>query len=294
MLRRLLAVTFLAGSVAAVSAAERATFLLTNGERITGVVAYSGSSIFRRAAQGDFLVRPDGGDVRTVPADTVALIDFVGGQPPVNELAALDDETPHTISLRTGTFLYGRLVGLVAGDFARWENLNGQRQDIPLRNIRRIFLNAESTRTQYGFRASQPGNARDLEARGSGRGWARGRQGDNGLFVSGNMTWTDTGVTVQRGEPIRFRARGEIAYSHNAGEAAGPDGNRALRRDAYPLSGEGVGALIGRVNNGRPFLIGSSMEPIAMPASGRLFLGINDDNFGDNSGGFRVIVMRNQ
>jgi hypothetical protein len=29
-----------------------------------------------------------------------------------------------------------------------------------------------------------------------------------------------------------------------------------------------------------------------MPAAGRLFLGINDDNFNDNSGEFRVEITR--
>jgi hypothetical protein len=29
-----------------------------------------------------------------------------------------------------------------------------------------------------------------------------------------------------------------------------------------------------------------------MPASGQLFLGINDDNLTDNQGGFRVLIQR--
>jgi hypothetical protein len=29
-----------------------------------------------------------------------------------------------------------------------------------------------------------------------------------------------------------------------------------------------------------------------MPATGRLMLGINDDDFDDNSGSFRVVVIR--
>jgi hypothetical protein len=31
-----------------------------------------------------------------------------------------------------------------------------------------------------------------------------------------------------------------------------------------------------------------------MPANGRLYLGINDDTFEDNSGGFRVSVSRSR
>ena len=50
-----------------------------------------------------------------------------------------------------------------------------------------------------------------------------------------------------------------------------------------------LGALIGRVGNGDPFGIGGQ-ESVPMPDSGELFLGVNDANFGDNSGEFRVIV----
>ena len=51
------------------------------------------------------------------------------------------------------------------------------------------------------------------------------------------------------------------------------------------------GALIGKIGpNGKPFVIGASTAPIRMPATGRLMLGVNDDNFNDNSGTFEVIV----
>jgi len=54
-----------------------------------------------------------------------------------------------------------------------------------------------------------------------------------------------------------------------------------------------VGALIGRVgNNGKPFAIGMQTQPLPMPASGRLFLGVNDNELGDNSGAFTVIVTK--
>jgi hypothetical protein len=53
-----------------------------------------------------------------------------------------------------------------------------------------------------------------------------------------------------------------------------------------------AGALIGRVGtNGEPFAIGSGVT-IAMPESGQLFLGINDDGFADNQGEIRVDISR--
>jgi len=50
-----------------------------------------------------------------------------------------------------------------------------------------------------------------------------------------------------------------------------------------------AGALIGRIDNGPPFGIGNQTSLIA-PASGILYLGVNDDNVGDNSGQFQVLI----
>jgi hypothetical protein len=55
----------------------------------------------------------------------------------------------------------------------------------------------------------------------------------------------------------------------------------------------GVGGLIGRVGyNGKPFPIGSTRTPIAMPTNGKLFLGINDFIFADNAGSFAVTISQ--
>jgi hypothetical protein len=40
------------------------------------------------------------------------------------------------------------------------------------------------------------------------------------------------------------------------------------------------------------FMIGDSGQSIRMPASGELFLGVNDDHFPDNQGSFEVILRR--
>ena len=53
-----------------------------------------------------------------------------------------------------------------------------------------------------------------------------------------------------------------------------------------------VGGLIGRVGNSAPFPIGSNTQPIRMPATGALMLGVNDNELGDNSGFFSVVITR--
>jgi hypothetical protein len=51
-----------------------------------------------------------------------------------------------------------------------------------------------------------------------------------------------------------------------------------------------AGALIGRVGPVGIFGIGSQTTPLTMPADGRLFLGINDDEVADNTGEYTVDV----
>jgi hypothetical protein len=113
-----------------------------------------------------------------------------------------------------------------------------------------------------------------------------------GITVQANQQWTPTGVTVRQGERIRFQTSGQIQLSNDAQDIAGAAGSMQQRKaDRAPLPGNFAGALIGRVGNGQPFPIGDQTE-VTMPAGGQLFLGINDDELGDNRGEFRVKVQR--
>lgn len=67
---------------------------------------------------------------------------------------------------------------------------------------------------------------------------------------------------------------------------------RRIRGSAITLSvGLGAGGLIGRIGTGKPFRIGSK-NTLPTQEAGKLYLGINDNVFGDNSGEFRVTVIR--
>ena len=65
-------------------------------------------------------------------------------------------------------------------------------------------------------------------------------------------------------------------------------GSRVVLESYY----EPPGGLIGRVGTSAPFPIGSNSQPIVMPADGRLMLGVNDNEPGDNSGAFTVTVTK--
>jgi hypothetical protein len=53
----------------------------------------------------------------------------------------------------------------------------------------------------------------------------------------------------------------------------------------------GAGGLIARVGKDKPFKIGAKAE-LAMPASGALFLGVNDNFFDNNKGEFHVTITK--
>ena len=111
------------------------------------------------------------------------------------------------------------------------------------------------------------------------------------IVVASNVVWTNTRLTVTRGQRLRFEPSGEIRLSFNSADVARPSGTIGPRHsDTSPIPSARVGALIGRVANGQPFSIGDTPNAVDMPANGRLFLGVNDDQVGDNSGNFVVKI----
>jgi hypothetical protein len=87
---------------------------------------------------------------------------------------------------------------------------------------------------------------------------------------------------------IRFTAEGEVRLSPDASNVARPAGS-VHDRDAG-RGGLAAGALIGRIGNGETFGIGDQTQALRMPASGRLYLGVNDGRLADNAGEFTVRV----
>jgi hypothetical protein len=153
----------------------------------------------------------------------------------------------------------------------------------------------------YGQNGSGDGfSNRNGNDRSSGRSGTPRQQGNYGgapvsgsstdrtVTVPANQQWTDTGVDVRRGDVMHFRASGNVTLSQNANDNATPAGaNSGRMAGNSPLRGVIAGMLIGRVNNDQPFAIGVQTD-VTIPTNGRLYLGINDDYVGDNSGNFVV------
>lgn len=110
------------------------------------------------------------------------------------------------------------------------------------------------------------------------------------ISVTGNRQWTSTNIRVNQYETLRFDANGEVHFTPNPDGLAGAAGSRDRKLvPGAPLPAALAGALIGRIDNGQPFVVGDQAS-IRMPASGILYLGINDDNVSDNTGQFQVVV----
>jgi Ca2+-binding EF-hand superfamily protein len=109
--------------------------------------------------------------------------------------------------------------------------------------------------------------------------------------VDPGQRWTDTGVTVRAGDAVTISADGSIVMSTtDPNDTATPAGSRTGRRaDAAPLPLAPAGALIARIGNSAPILVGDH-DTLRTPVSGRLYLGVNDDHLPDNSGEYRATI----
>ena len=125
----------------------------------------------------------------------------------------------------------------------------------------------------------------------------------------GTAPWTDTGIAVKEGQEFYFEAEGTVSLQKdNPVASCGPEG-LSLRTMQQPMSDQNVGCLIGRVLErtevvedrdrgektvrefGPMFAIGKEAR-LAMPASGRLLIGVNENLTKDNDGAFIVSIYR--
>src|SRR5229473_1561864 len=118
--------------------------------------------------------------------------------------------------------------------------------------------------------------------------------------LTGEESWTDTGIDIQAGEHALITATGELRYA-DAKEGNGPDGLPRGFKDLLrilPFNEAGRGALIGRIGDkdtGQPFVVGARRDILA-PVSGRLSVGINQttDDTGDGTYAVRIEIYAPQ
>lgn len=270
MLKRLIGATACTAVLLFAGAAyaqENATLVLRSGERVSGQLVDLGGV--------GFTLRVNGEERRIKKAE-VAMIEFSGaGNATLNaDWNARLAGGQHVVQLRSGEMLAGNLYDISGAHPLKISvDTPSGRRDFNSSEIGRIYLSTQGGSTVATGGTTQPSVP-------------------GAIVVPGNRQWVATGLTVRRGEAINFQATGEVQLSTNANDKAQPAGAMSQRRAAgSPLPNELAGALIARIGNGDPFAIGNQTT-VRMPASGLLYLGINDDAVGDNSGQFNVVVRR--
>ena len=115
--------------------------------------------------------------------------------------------------------------------------------------------------------------------------------------VPADLEWVDTGIDVVAGDSLKAKGRAITGpLSEYPGAISGPGGQITICYDDtiddvdYYCVLEGVpfGALIGKLDGGDPFLIGSDF---VFTSGGLLSLAVNDftGTYYDNQAGFTVI-----
>jgi hypothetical protein len=257
----------------ALQAQVTGTVVLKSGERHTG------RDIDYRHDRRLISIRTGQDAQPRVDIEQVAYIDF-GGAP---EVALNLTGSQGAVVLKDGTVIRGQVLEVAHQNtdtsspfLVIIRETKGQEQRLPVGRVGRVyFAGAAAT--------AQPT---------TGTGAAPAATPGAGIVVSGKQQWTSTGIVVSRGESVTFNVTGEVQLSANAEDIALPAGAKSGRVSATaPMPQVVAGTLIGRIGNGLPFVI-SNQTSVVMPAAGQLFLGVNDDQVGDNTGEFRVEISR--
>jgi len=116
---------------------------------------------------------------------------------------------------------------------------------------------------------------------------------DRVVSVAARQAWSDTGIDLKVGDVVRFAAEGNVLRGPGQEDGPGGEMNSPIN-DRRPIPARPAGALIGRIgtSSGDVFFIGGDRGAFRVRTAGRLYLGVNDHYFVDNSGSFEVRVSR--
>lgn len=247
-------------------AQDSATLTMRSGERVSGQLVDLGGV--------GYTIRVNGSE-RQIPQNDVAVIDFTGGTMTDADWAKFSG--PTVVVLRNGQTVNGSLYDIGGTSPLRLtiRTSDGDRE-ISSSEVARIII-------------ARPDNA--VGTSGSTPTFIPAPAGAGGVTVSASQPWTNTGVAVRKGQRLTFSTTGEVQLSDDPGDIANADGSKNARyAPNAQIRNVLAGALIGRIGpNGQPFGIGNQSMIVA-PATGILFLGVNDDGFADNRGAFQVVV----
>jgi hypothetical protein len=184
-----------------------------------------------------------------------------------------------TLVLRDGRRVQGELMGVYGREIEFEERSRFSRRAIriPRQDVLRIEFDNPGPGTGFGRQDEDGG------------GIPRGMR-ERTVSVTARESWTDTGIDVRAGAPLYFMPSGEWRWGPNRRDGAAGESGSPFNR-LRPMPNQPAAALIGRIGDDEgAFIIGNDSRPVRARASGRLYLGINDDVLEDNTGSLRVVV----
>lgn len=180
-----------------------------------------------------------------------------------------------TLILRNGTRIEGQLLSVRNGIIEFEERHGfGNSRGLQIERDEVVRIEFAARRDTSDLASSRPFGMRERTA-----------------LVNANTAWTNTSVDVRAGQSIYVETTGEIRWGRDRRD--GPAGERnSPRNPNRPMPNRPAAALIGKIGSESTdyFFIGAEQGPIRVRATGRLYLGVNDDFFNDNSGTFRVVI----
>ena len=247
-------------------AQDSATLTLRSGEKVSGQLVDLGGV--------GYTIRVNGSE-RQIPQNDVAVIDFTGANMSDADWAKFTG--PSVVVLKNGQTVNGSLydIGGTSPLKLTIRTSDGDREMASTEVARIIMARPENAVATSGTNPAVAGTAAVPGA----------------ITVPANQPWTSTGINVRKGQTLTFSTTGQVQLSTDSNDIADANGSKSTRTIANGLVKNGLaGGLIGRIGpNGTPFGIGGATTIVA-PATGLLYLGVNDDAYGDNQGAFQVVI----
>ena len=105
-----------------------------------------------------------------------------------------------------------------------------------------------------------------------------------------NQAWQDTGIKIQPGATLTIKYISGLWSPWAGGNYDGIGSGGDPKCSCNVIPGVSHAALIGKIGDGNPFLVGNSFTQ-KIGQAGSLFLGINDTRVSDNSGSLKVRIV---
>jgi hypothetical protein len=120
------------------------------------------------------------------------------------------------------------------------------------------------------------------------------------ITIPANVEWFNTGINLTIGQNMIISSSGKVNTNggRSNGNTLSPDGQTnnplcyAFNSANCLMSEVFWGTLVGKIENGDPFKVGSQLQ-ISVSSSGNLYLAVNDNEgfFNDNSGSFDSTIV---